>query len=178
MLHRRWGYASEESIKRALRLDAVIGANMEYNEIKDTHLSNCYDCRKGRMRRFVHNPVTTRIYNVLEKLNIDFKGPFRTKTIHGETGFFLFVDQLSGYLRPYLIRQNNSATLLACLINSATGAEWKILQGDFHSVLISEIIDRWLKQQQIKLQLSAPYDHAQNGCVEVNIGIVMDKCHN
>ena len=64
------------------------------------------------MRRFVHNPVTTRIYNVLEKLNIDFKGPFRTKTIHGETGFFLFVDQLSGYLRPYLIRQNNSATLL------------------------------------------------------------------
>ena len=182
LLHRRWGHASEESIKRALRLDAVVGANMEYNEIKDTHLSNCYDCRKGRMRRFVHNPVTARIYNVLEKINIDFKGPFRTKTIHGETGFFLFVDQLSGYLRPYLIRQNNSATLLACLIDflqtvvHPTGAEWKILQGDFHSVLISETIDRWLKQQQIKLQLSAPYDHAQNGCVEVNIGIVMDRC--
>ena len=141
---------------------------MEYNEIKDTHLSNCYDCRKGRMRRFVHNSVTARIYNVLEKINIDFKGPFRTKTIHGETGFFLFVDQLSGYLRPYLIRQNNSATSLACLIDflqtfvHPTGAEWKILQGDFHSVLISETIDRWLKQQQIKLQLSAPYDHAQN----------------
>ena len=33
-LHRRWGRASEESIKRALRLDAVVGANMEYNEIK------------------------------------------------------------------------------------------------------------------------------------------------
>jgi len=64
----------------------------------------------------------------------------------------------SGYLRPYLIFQNNSATLLACLIDFLhtvvlpTGAEWKILQGDFDSVLISEIIDRWLKQQQIKLQ--------------------------
>ena len=40
-----------------------------------------------------------------------------------------------------------------------TGAEWKILKGDFHSVLISETIDRWLKQLQIKLLLSAPYDH-------------------
>ena len=57
-----------------------------------------------------------------------------------------------------------------------TRAEWKILQGDFHSVLISETIDRWLKQLQIKLLLSAPYDHAQNECVEVNIGIVMDRC--
>ena len=69
----------------------------------------------------------------------------------------MLVDQLSGYLQPYLIRQNNSATLLACLINllqtvvHPTGAEWKILQGDFHSVLISETIDRWLKQQQIKI---------------------------
>jgi len=51
LLHRRWGHASEEAIKRAIRL--------EYNETKETHLSNCYDCRKGRMRRFVHNPVTT-----------------------------------------------------------------------------------------------------------------------
>jgi hypothetical protein len=45
-----------------------------------------------------------------------------------------------------------SATLLACLIGFLqtvvypTGAEWKILKGDFHSVLISETIDRWLKQ--------------------------------
>jgi len=46
LLHRCWSHASEESIKCALQLDAVIGANMEYNEIKDTHLSNCYDCRK------------------------------------------------------------------------------------------------------------------------------------
>ena len=72
--------------------------------------------------------------------------------LHGETGFFLFVDQLSGYLRPFLIRQNYSAILLACLIVflqpvvRPTGAEWKILQGDFHSVLISETIDQWLKQ--------------------------------
>ena len=92
------------------------------------------------MRHFVHNPVTTRIYNVLEKINIEFKGPFRTKTFHGETGFFLFVDLLSsGYLRPYLIRQNNSATLLACLndflqtVVHPTGAEWKISQGDFRN---------------------------------------------
>ncbi len=82
LLHRCWGHASEESIKRALQLDAVIGANMEYNKIKDTPLSNCYDCRKGIMRRFLHNPVTTRIY----------KGPFLTETIHGNTGFVLFVE--------------------------------------------------------------------------------------
>ena len=94
----------------------------------------------------------------------------------------MFVDPLSGYLRPYLIRQNNLATLLACLINflltvvRPTGAEWKIFQGDFYTVLISETIDQRLKQKQIKLQLSAPYDHAQNGCVKVNIGVVMDRC--
>ena len=51
-------------------------------------------------RRFIHNTVTTRIYNVLEKINIVFKGLFLTKIIHGETGFFLFVDQLPNYLRP------------------------------------------------------------------------------
>ena len=45
-----------------------------------------------------------------------------------------------------------------------------------YTVLISETIDQRLKQKQIKLQLSAPYDHAQNGCVKVNIGVVMDRC--
>jgi len=55
----------------------------------------------------------------------------------------LFVDQLSGYIQPYLIRQNNSATLLVCLIDflqtvvHPTGAEWKILQGDVWGCTLS-----------------------------------------
>jgi len=98
---------------------------MEYNQIKDTHLSN--------LKRKNETLCSQSSHYREEKMNIDFKGPFRTKTIHGETGFFLFVDQLSGYLRPYLILQNNSATLLACLIDflqtvvRPTGADWKIL---------------------------------------------------
>jgi len=51
----------------------------------------------------------------------------------------------------------------------------KIIQTDFDSIYRSKSIREYLKKETIKLQLSAPYTHYQNGQVERAMGTVMDK---
>ena len=49
------------------------------------------------------------------------------------------------------------------------------LQGDFDTVVLSAEVQRWLALHSIKLQVSAPYSHAQNGQIERDMQNVLDK---
>jgi hypothetical protein len=48
LLHLRWGHASEASIKRAIKNQAVSGARVGYEDIKDMHLQFCESCFMGK----------------------------------------------------------------------------------------------------------------------------------
>jgi hypothetical protein len=136
----------------------------------------------GSMKAFKHRSATpdeTRKYETFEKVGIDYKGPFRTKGYHGETGFCLLFDYGSGWYTAYLVKTKSqtfpSIKDFKTTIVERKGFKSTILQSDGDSVILSEECKNWLDQQQIIQQSSAPYAQFQNGGVERAMQTVCDK---
>ena len=119
-----------------------------------------------------NNPVKDR--EVMEKIGIDYKGPFRQKSVHKYNGFTLFHDYASGYMYVHLMRdKKNSLNLLKMFkqeVAEPLNKEIKIIQTDFDSIYRNRATRMYLQKEGIKLQLSAPYTHYQNGQVERAMG--------
>ncbi len=52
---------------------------------------------------------------------------------------------------------------------------WKILQSDSEWIFSKGPIKKWCKDNNVKLQLSLPYMHHQNGQVESDVKRLFDK---
>jgi len=114
-----------------------------------------------------------------EKVGVDYKGPFRVRSVHKYNGFILFHDYASEFMHLQLKRNKKNSLKLLKDFNQEfvlpLEKKIKIIQTDFDSIYHSKSISGYLKKEIIKLQLSAPYTHYQNGLVERAIGTVMDK---
>ena len=113
ILHHRWGHASEHAIKTTLMNKAVLGAGATYEQIKDLKLGFCQHCYEGKMTELPTHQQSLSQWNVLEKICVDYKGPFPVQTYDGKTGMLLFVDQRSSYTKAYLVESKTE--LLDCL---------------------------------------------------------------
>lgn len=60
----------------------------------------------------------------------------------------------------------------------ANDKEWKVLQADVDSAFISKQVTSWLTKKSIRLQLSVPYKHSQNGMVERDMQFLIDKARS
>ena len=181
LLHLRWGHLGEHNIKRALRLKMVTGAKYSYDDVKNSKLRICFGCMRGRMKAFVDSTGSVREYKPFEKIAIDYKGKFPTKSQHGNDGFYLISDASTDYLYPYPCKDKSTLTVLDVLNSFKTEIvdlnkyEIAKLQSDFDSVILSSEVRDWLLSNRIKLQVSAPYSHSQNGQIERDIQNVLDK---
>ena len=179
-LHEKFGHLSEYNLKRVLRENLVSGIGVSYDEIKGSKLDKCTACYKGRMKASPtekNNPVKDR--DLMEKIGIDYKGPFRQRSVHKYNGFTLFHDYASGYMYVHLMRDKKNSLNLLRMFNEEVAKPLnkniKIVQTDFDSIYRNRATRMYLKKEGIKLQLSAPYTHYQNGQVERAMGSVMDK---
>ena len=113
-LHEKFGHLSEYNLKRILRENLVLGIEVSYDEVKNAKLDKCIACYKGKMKAFPSvkdNPVKNR--DLMEKIGIDYKGPFRIRSVHKFNGFTLFHDYASGFMYVQLMRdKRNSLNLL------------------------------------------------------------------
>ena len=179
ILHRQWGHIGPDAIKRALREGLVSGCKYSYNGIKDLDMRVCMDCLKGRMRARSEAPTTDHQWGPLEKIAIDYKGDFARKAVGGFKGFMLLVDYATNYVYADLVKSKAEHTRVLkdfkLRFHTAHGKKWKVLQSDSESIFKSRRVEQWLRKEEICLQLSTPYQHWQNGQVEVYVGIVMDK---
>lgn len=179
VLHQRWGHISAGKLKSAYRNNSVLGLKRSYNDIKGEELSTCPSCLKGRMRSSNAPDTTNHDWLPLEKIGMDYKGPFPVKSVHGYRGFFLLSDYASDYLYVHLVKSKSEALDAMKLFNSGVvifhDGTWKILQSDYDNIIVNERVKDWLLKQNIKLQLSAPYVHYQNGQVERDIQHLMNK---
>jgi hypothetical protein len=179
LLHQRWAHANEQSIKLAVRTGRVTGCDCSYDKLKTQRLRFCDKCWQGRMRQFDHDPISKTVWSTLEKIGVDYKGPFPKKTYDGYIGYFLFSDQASNFMQSYLVKSQKA--LQWCLqdfltrIVKATGHTWRVLQCDRASSHIKSSVIDWLIKNTIRVQYSGPYKHSQNGMVERDIGFVMDR---
>ena len=92
------------------RENLVSGIGVSYDEIKGSKLDKCTACYKGRMKASPtekNNPVKDR--DLMEKIGIDYKGPFRQKSVHKFNGFTLFHDYASGFMYVHLMRDKKIA---------------------------------------------------------------------
>ncbi|KAJ1382195.1 hypothetical protein B484DRAFT_411520 [Ochromonadaceae sp. CCMP2298] len=108
------------------------------------------------MRAFDKNPINHSVWSVLEKVGIDFEGPFPKKTPEGYIGYFLFADQASNFLKAYLVKSQRA--LLWCLkdflrtIIEPTGHAWRLLQCDHAKAHKKKSVLDWLASQAIRIQ--------------------------
>ncbi len=90
VMHIRLGHMSEAKIKQAVRDNLYIGCPITYDQIKDLKLQTCYTCQMGRMRAANRNKTLNQNYKPFECLAVDYKGPLEPRTVHQNTGFYLF----------------------------------------------------------------------------------------
>jgi hypothetical protein len=179
LLHQRWAHASEQSIKQAVRDGHVKDCDCDWDQIKKQRLRFCNKCWMGHMRAFDKSPISTKMWEILAKVGVDFKGPFPKRTPEGYIGYFLFADQASNFTKAYLVKSQRA--LLWCLkdflnnVVTPTGHAWRLLQCDHAKSHEKRSVLDWLASNYIRIQYSAPYKHSQNGMVERDIGFVMDR---
>jgi hypothetical protein len=183
-LHCRLGHLSIGKIKLASQKGLLDGISLTPEEINAGDLDLCYDCMRGRMRADPKGSVTNHEWKVFEKVAVDYKGPFNIKSKSGKRGFFLFSDYRTDYVWAYMVKEKSEFldALKAFLAEHNHGPKIKaktaILQGDYDTVHRDKKISQYLKRKGIKLQLSAPYVHSQNGQIERDMGNVLNRARS
>lgn len=178
-LHCQLGHMSEGKLKRAIRQGSIVIKDLSYHRIKDLSLPLCEACAMGSMRQFNRLPTTDHSWKTLEKIGIDYKGPFKIRSYHGYSGFFLFSDYTSDYVWAYLCKAK-SEFLNACqafYLKHYRGKDftWLVLQCDYERINTNKKVMEWLQEKEIILTASPPYRHDKNGQVERDMASVMNK---
>jgi hypothetical protein len=179
-LHSRWGHLSEGRIKQAIKNKMVIGANVEYDQIKDKYMRLCETCMKGRIHRskYLSSNTDHSKQKPFEITAGDIKGPFPIVSSRGHKYFIAMYCTSTGYtclfniasLRFTLdtLKEFNQVVRLA-------NHTWSIFQTDVDSRFISEKVTAWCNEHNIQVRTSAPYSHQQNGAIERRIQHIMDR---
>ena len=149
------------------------------NDIKSMEIRPCFDCMMGRMRALPSGESTHHDWGVMEKIAIDYKGPFSIQSTRKKKGVMLISDYYSNFVHAYPVRLKSEAVeaLEDFFIKFVHKYDYKIkvLQSDADCIFMSKRIETWLKKHDIALQLSAPYVHSQNGQIERDVQNVFDK---
>ena len=178
-LHRDTGHASKTKMLRAIKKKMWRGIPLQYDDVKDEELAFCPACLEGRMKAFPRAGRSKRSVQVGDKFGIDYKGKFMIKSMDGFNGFYLIGDYASDYLMVKMVSSKAEGVAILALNEYLYRLELakkipRVMQCDYDTVLRSKKIAGWLRSESLKLQMSAPYVHSQNGFIEANMGKVMD----
>eukprot|EP01034_Spumella_vulgaris_P047204 gene47204-biopygen426 len=119
-------------------------------------------------------------YQPLECIAVDFKGPFSTLTFHYNRGFYLISDHRSGAVWSYPCKNKNEETLHTILehffsmINEYPFSV-RIFHCDDDSVENGGLITDYVQGLGIRMHVSAPHVHHQNGQIERAMQTTLDK---
>ena len=181
-IHKNYGHLSEEKIKLAYKKGLIIDNQVKYDDIKDLKLPLCPDCMRGRMKAFPSGDTTDHPWNIFQKIAMDYKGPFKTRSYNGYTGFYLFSDYKSDYVWAYPVKSKSEGGLALRKFydrfirrSGRNNAMIITLQSDVDSVIRSRITSEYCDRNRIKLQMSPSYKHSHNGQIERDMQSVLDK---
>jgi hypothetical protein len=131
------------------------------------------------MKAFSRVKTTHHHWMLFEKIAFDYKGPFAKLSYSKYRGFFLFSDYFSSYVWAYFVKEKSEVhdALVMFFRQHVKNSQHRIktLQADYENIVISGKMENWLIDRHIKLSLSSPYRHDQNGQIERDVQNVMDK---
>jgi hypothetical protein len=177
-LHLQLGHMSKSNILKLITNDPKL-TSFSIHDIGRYNMRPCLSCLQGRMKASPREPTTQHRHGILEKVAMDYKGPFKVHSIHGNTGFILISDYASDflYVEPVKSKAEAPTVFKRFLRDIATRYNFKvlILQADFDKVTRGKEFNDLLLDLNIRPQRSTPHNHAQNGQVERDIQSLLDK---
>jgi hypothetical protein len=175
--HTKWGHLHPKRMKQAVTDQLVTGVPLTSKDFSDIEGITCLPCLLGKMKASNRPGTSLNSHGVMEKIGIDFKGYFPVQC-GGANGFFLLSDQNTGLCYVHFVRHKNeniyALQSFHDMYYNYTNFVWKILQSDYEAINHTPEIRDWLNSKHIKLQMSVPYAHWQNGQIERDIQNVMD----
>ena len=92
-LHNRWGHIFIDKIRNSLRNKSIIGAGVNYEQIKNFQMPVCNTCLLGHMKTDPTPSSFTEKDDLkpLEIICTDIKGPFPKQSTFGNKWFILFI---------------------------------------------------------------------------------------
>ena len=179
IMHKLLGHMSEGMIKIALGKGLIKGAPYTLEELRGHEFRNCYECMRGRMKARPREPTSKDDWKTMEKIAIDYKGPFSIESYHKKKGVMLISDYESNFVYAYPVRTKGESldALKDFNVNIVKKYNFKMktLQSDADCIFKAKRIKNWLMKKEMTLQLSAPYMHYQNGQIERDVQNVFDK---
>mmetsp|Transcript_29793 Transcript_29793/g.40907 ORF Transcript_29793/g.40907 Transcript_29793/m.40907 type:complete len:1150 (+) Transcript_29793:1094-4543(+) len=176
-LHVRLGHINESQLKWMVKHQSVLGSGVSWSDIKDLQLGMCDTCIRAKMRAFaLPCSISHKVYEVFEHLSSDYKPFCKTVngvqvsfSVRGYTGVILYTDKASDKVFCYLVKSSSEwlSTLILCIKEYGPGAnprsiKPRYLMTDFASEVHSKEFTKFIQDNDIRLDNSAPYKHAQN----------------
>ena len=177
----RLGHIAEDKIRYALRHKLYKDCPVTYELIKDLTMRKCFLCQMGQMRAFRRGPLTGKVYQPLECIAVDYKGPFKAHSVHGNNGFYLISDHKTSSVWVYPCKSKDEDVLLTILQSfflqtvKRTDFTPRIFHCDDDSVETGGFISDFVLGLGLDMHVSTPYLHHQNGQVERAIQTLADK---
>ena len=152
----------------------------------DTHCTSasepCEACELGKSHRQPQSTAPgTRASAPLELVHTDVCGPFRVRGLGGALYFMVVVDDYSRHIWIRFLTDRKDVFLhfraykaWAEKVHSAAGHRIKRVRMDGGGEYASNAFMRWLDEQGIEVQRTAPYTPAQNGVAERVMRILAD----
>ncbi|PRQ59012.1 putative RNA-directed DNA polymerase [Rosa chinensis] len=169
--HRRLGHISKERLKTLIK-------NKILPELDFDDLIDCIECYKGKLTNS-RKKTAVRSQKLLELIHTDICGPFKHKTICGNSYFITFTDDCSRYCYIYLLSEKSQALqafkIFRTEVELQQETKIKIVRSDRGGEFYGKYTEAgqqkgpfalYLQEQGIKAQYTTPYNPQQNGVAE------------
>jgi transposase InsO family protein len=133
-------------------------------------LEFCENCTINKLNRLAFPPGGNRAQNKLHIVHSDICGPMKNPTHQGNRYFITFIDDYSRRARVYFIKNKSEALdkfqEFKAQAENETAERIKILRTDGGGEYVNKEFKKFLNQQGIRHQTTAPYTPQQNGVAE------------
>ncbi|KAK2578839.1 hypothetical protein KPH14_012194 [Odynerus spinipes] len=165
--HRKLGHRDPEAIMQLCKMELAYNINIEPCNIKET----CKTCIKGKMaRKTFPKKSERRTKEILELIHSDVCGPMHTTTPGGKRHLLTFIDDYSGYTEVYLLSHKSEVYQkfkeYLAFVKNKYNKKPKVIRSDRGKEYVNHNLISYLKDEGIKMELTAPYSPQQNGKAE------------
>jgi transposase InsO family protein len=159
------GHSNVEYVKKFLKVYNIAADSISLNKIK-----NCVTCAEGKQSRPPFERSVSQTSEILELVHTDVMGPMETKTISGARYIVTFLDDYSGMVFVYFLKEKSEVydffVRFKTLVENQTGKKIKKLRSDNGTEYTSNKMMSYIKENGILHQKTAPYTPQQIGKAE------------
>ena len=148
----------------------IINLESISDNMKITNRKNfeCQYCIEAKMTNKINREPDIKASKPLEMVHTDLCGPISPQSIQGARYAVVFVDDYSGLIKVYFIKNKNNAAKATAkyLADMAPHGDIKIIRSDNGGEFISKEYEDLLTANKIQHQFSSPHSPHQNGTAE------------